>query len=299
MRHPSEEELIAYRDGAVAQGGVAAGSVAGGEFAPAEVARRETIAEHVKECAGCKAELERIDAVLAALDSMPIPDPGEDYGRRVWLQIAPRLPEKARRWWEFGVSKQPSNAVSDWRSLFEPRRLAALGAIAALVIVAFVAGWLTRTHVGPTPTTADTGKVRERVLILAVGEHLGRSEMVLVELANAEPAQPGAKNVDISTEQRRAEDLLEENRLYRQAALRQGEAGLASVLDELERVLLDVAHSPQEVSTAQLETMRQRIEAKGILFKVRVVGKELQHRGDSATTTPDETGSAKGERKKI
>src|SRR4029077_1522875 len=95
-------------------------------------------------------------------------------------------------------------------------------------------------------------------------------------------ANGGAKQVDISTEQRRAENLLEENRLYRQTALEQGDAGLASVLDELERVLLDVAHSPKEVSAAELETIQQRIAAKGILFKVRVVGQELQQREQAA-----------------
>ena len=59
---------------------------------------------------------------------------------------------------------------------------------------------------------------------------------------------PNQKQVNISAERRRAEDLLEENRLYRQTALKEGDAALANVLDELERVLLDVAHSPQEVT---------------------------------------------------
>src|SRR5439155_17748131 len=62
--------------------------------------------------------------------------------------------------------------------------------------------------------------------------------MMLVELSNAEPLGPAQKRVDISAEQHRAEDLLEENRLYRQTALKEGDANLASVLDDLERVLL-------------------------------------------------------------
>ena len=71
MKHPNEEELIAYREG--------------------EVSGREAIAGHVSDCSECRAELERIDAVLAALETMEIPDPGSDYGRRVWAQISPRL----------------------------------------------------------------------------------------------------------------------------------------------------------------------------------------------------------------
>jgi hypothetical protein len=274
MRHPNEEELIAYHDG--------------------DHMRRELIAEHVKDCPECRAELDRIDTMLAALDTLPVPDPGEDYGRQVWQKIAPRLPEKCARWWDFGLSR---NVVAGW----DKRRWAALGMVAALVIVAFVAGRLTRNRVSPTPETAivaDASIVRERVLLMAAGEHLGRSEMVLVELANAAPPARGAKRVNISAVQRRAEDLLEENRLYRQTALEEGDTGLASVLDELERVLLDVAHSPEQVTPAQLETIRQGIESRGILFKVRVVGKELQQREESVKSSPSANGATKSERNK-
>ena len=274
MKHPNEEELIAYHGG--------------------EVLRRDAIVEHLTDCPECRVELERIDAVLAALGAMPVPDPGEDYGQRVWQQIALRLPEERARWWDLA-------SLARWRDggWLEPRRLAVVGAVAALVIVAFLAGRVTkRGTLEPTAADASAEKVRERVLIMAVGEHLGRSEMVLVELANAEPLNAKQRQVNIAAEQRRAEDLLEENRLYRQTALEQGDAGLANVLDELERVLLDVAHSQQSVTPAQLQTIRQRIEARGILFKVRVVGKELQQREESATPAGKRNGLMPQERNK-
>jgi hypothetical protein len=271
MTHPKEEELIAYHDG--------------------EAAGRGAIGAHVADCPECRAELERIDALLAALNALPAPDPGEGYGARVWQRIAPQLPEKRRHWWNFlSTAATPAH----W---FSPQRWAAVGSIAALVLAAFLAGRFTSRPV-QAPPLADAGNVRERVLIMAVGEHLGRSEMVLVELANAEPQNPQQKRVNISGEQRRAEDLLEENRLYRQTALEQGDTALAGVLDELERVLLDVAHSPQQLTPAQLEGMRQRIEARGILFKVRVVGRELQQREQSARPSPAQTDSVKSERNK-
>jgi hypothetical protein len=264
MKHPKEEELIAYHDGG------AAGS--------------EAIAKHLGDCPECQTELARIDALLAALNTIPVPDPGDDYGQRVWQQISPRLPERRRHWRDFLFSEP--NRVQ-W---FAPRRLAAAGAIVALVLAAFIAGRITKKEGPGAPVAVDASKVRERILILAVGEHLGRSEMVLVELANSGP-QAGQKEVNISSEQRRAEDLLEENRLYRETALEQGDTALAGVLDELERVLLDVAHSPQQVTPVQLENIRQRIEARGILFKVRVVGKELQQRGESGNTPAQPEGS--------
>jgi len=263
MKHMSEEELIAFRDG--------------------ERKGREAFAAHLQECPECRGEMERIEAVFAALDAMPVPDPGEDYGRRVWQQIAPRLSEKRARWWEV------------W---FAPGRLVAIGAIAALVILAFWLGRVTRNPKPTGPDIVDAGKVRERVLVVAVGEHLGRSEMVLVELANTQPKQ-GQRLVNISAEQKRAEDLVEENRLYRQTALQEGDAAIANTLDELERVLLDVANSPDEVTPAQFAAIQKRIEAQGILFKVRVVRQGLDDRKDKSNAAPEENQAITKERNKV
>jgi anti-sigma factor RsiW len=263
MKHMTEEELIAYREGVAEQ--------------------RLVISQHLAACEECRAELERIEAVLAALDSLPVPAPGADYGRQVWKEIAPRLAEKPARWWQVWL---------------EPRRLAAASGVMALIIAAFVAGRISKKHdLGDNVATKE--QVRERILVVAVGEHLGHSERMLVELSNAAPNGPKQREVNISAEQRRAEDLLQENRLYRQTALQEGDAGLASVLDELERVLLDVAHSPDEVTPAQLEAIQKKIEARGILFKVRVVNKELQQRQEANEPTPAQNDTKKGERNKV
>jgi hypothetical protein len=261
MKHLTEEELIAYREG--------------------EPTQREAIAEHLTSCTVCRTELERIEAVLSALDNLPVPERGPEYGRAVWQQIAHRLPEKAGR---------------GWRAWFEPRRWVAIGAMAAVVFGAFVAGRWSKPKDPGTPP-ASVAQVRERVLIVAVGDHLGKSEMVLMELANATQAQ-GQKQINISAEQQRAEDLLDANRLYRETAQQSGDAALADVLDDLERVLMDVAHSPQELTPAKLESLQKRIEAHGILFKVRVVGKELQEKQKTPNSAPAVTESKAGERNK-
>jgi len=260
MKHLSEEQLIAYQDG--------------------ETAGHDTAAAHISCCAECQAELNRLREMLAAYQALPVPDPGADYGRRVWQQIAPRLDEKRSRWWQV---------------FLEPRRLTAAGLVAALLLVAFLAGRVSKpVDHGDAALTAE--QVRQRVLLLAVGEHLGRSEMVLMEIANAEPEGASMKQVNLSSQRRRAEELLEENRLYRQTALQEGDTGIANVLDELERVLLDVAHSPGNVTPAQFKSIRQRIDDDGLLFKVRVLTKEIERRENIGKKGPAESGSAKVER---
>ena len=83
---------------------------------------------------------------------------------------------------------------------------------------------------------------------------------------------------DISTAQGWADDLLTTSRLYRQDAVAAGEQSVATVLDDLERSLLEIVHSPSRISAADLEQIRRRIDAAALLFKVRVMSDELRQR---------------------
>ena len=127
----------------------------------------------------------------------------------------------------------------------------------------------------PAQTAATDRQARERVLLVAVGDHLERSQMILIELANAGAPKNG--HLDITYEQHAAEDLLESNRLYRQTAASSGDTATAALLEDLERVLLEIAHSPSAVSAKQLDQLRREIEDRGILFKVKVFGSQVEH----------------------
>ena len=122
-------------------------------------------------------------------------------------------------------------------------------ALAGLVVAAFFAGRfypvLQRRDGGaPLPPRTATRRGRERVLLVAVGDYLERSQMVLVELANANAKGP----LDISSEQERAGGLVAETRLYRQTAAHTGDTNIDSVLEELERVLVEITHEPSKIS---------------------------------------------------
>ncbi len=234
MKHLNEDELVLHYYGEVHDGGVE---------------------QHLQACEACRANLESLARVLDAMDGLKAPEPAAAYGSRVWHRIAPQLAQSAERWW------------TCW---FAPRRLVAAAAMAALLIGAFLAGRVSQRR----QMAGLSGPVRERIMMVAVGDHLERSQMILVELVNNE----SKGTVDISEEQRRAEDLIGENRLYRQAALKSGDRAVSSVLDELERVLLEVAHSPSKLDSAEFEQVRQRIESQGILFKIRVVSSNLRER---------------------
>ena len=90
-------------------------------------------------------------------------------------------------------------------------------------------------------------------------------------------------------ERRRAEELVAANRLYRQTAEESGEARVTELLDELERLLVDLAASPDTLSAEDLERSVTRIDANGLLFKVRVlvVGGARTAEADADTSWPE------------
>lgn len=217
---------------------------------------------HLAECDACREAEEALRLTLTAADGLRVPERGERYGAEVWARLAPRLQEDDRR----------------ARPLRFPARRGFLAflATAAALFVAFQAGrhWPQEAPVpSPSPRTASA-PVRERVLLVAVGDHLRRSQMVLVELVNATEAGP----LNVSAEQEQARNLVADSRLYRRTASSAGETGVASVLDDLERVLVEIANGPSTLSSRELQDLRKRIESKGILFKVKVLGSQVQER---------------------
>jgi hypothetical protein len=228
------------------------------------------IESHLEDCAECRALYGSLQRVLNVVDSMPAPERGAGYGAQVWQRLEAKLPP--RRWWQAWVFGAPGGAP--------PLRWAfSMAAVAALLVVAFLAGRSYPTRpAGPQLVATADPQARDRVLLVAVGDYLDRSQMMLVELANS-----SAKgSLDISAEQERAQDLISETRLYRQTAASTDNTPVAGILDELERVLLDIAHGPSRLSPAELEKFRARLEAEGILFKIRVVNSNVRSQEEAS-----------------
>lgn len=216
---------------------------------------------HLGDCADCRRELTRLQRVLGAVDESALaPELPDHFERTVWATLEPNLLRGRRSWLSWVLSPAP---------------LALAAAVILLVAGSFYAGRLTSRDTGSAAASAD--QVRERVLLVDLGEHLDRSQMVLVELASAD-----ADALDMTDERARAEQLLAANRLYRQTAAKTGDAALGDLLDELERFLVELASGPEQLSTDRLDELRKQIEAKGLLFRVRVVSSEVRERQKAA-----------------
>ena len=252
------------------------------------------VERHLAACRQCRDEYAALERVLGLVETgfgtSSVPEPPASYERTVWMNVERRIAEDAaaranRPWWMF------------WRAEGFGYGLVPQMALAAAIVMLLAGSvFLDRAvrppvpgvPVGATaargaatpPSAADPAEgARGRVLYAAVGEHLQRSELMLVEFNNVEAS---ARPIDLTPQQEWAEDLVNENRLYRQSAVEAGEAQMVSVLEDLERVLLEVAHAPERADGEQLNRLRTRLDTQDLLFKVRVAGAGLRAREEMA-----------------
>jgi hypothetical protein len=267
MTHITEEQLVAYA------------------LDDVEVGTRAAVESHVALCDACRISLGEIRVALERATTLQVPERGDDYGAKVWEAIESRLDESSHA----GTSALRYGTPPLRHGSTSARLAVRLGpwlAAAATVTLVVGAYWLGRYNATPrsgspsaTTTSASapspgTDAIRERVVLAALGEHFDRTERTLVELVNT---RPGGR-VDISAEQAWARDLLEANRLYRQATGDARTPALSQVLEDLEPVLLEIANSPSQLTSDEFETLRDRIEARSLVFKVRVTGADVRAR---------------------
>jgi hypothetical protein len=245
MTHVAEDHLIAF------------------VLDDVEPAEREAVQAHLAGCEACRAEAAALRATLEAASAQAVPERGDDYGAAVWARLEPKL----------DTPRRTTTRSTAWRGW--------LAAAAVLVAVAgaFLAGRLSR-QTAPAATVAartaapDAGAIRERVVLAALGDHLDRTERTLTEIVNASDGD----RVDISAEQAWARDLLDANRLYRQSTRGAASPAVAQLLDDLEPVLLDIVHSPSQLSADEFQSLRSRIEDRSLVFKLRVTGADVRAR---------------------
>jgi hypothetical protein len=244
-----------------------------GETDRADEAR---VVSHLAACDECRRADQQLRRVMTLVDTASPVEAPPGFERIAWARLEPALDAHRRT----------------WKSIFWFPQWALAGGVAALVLAAFVAGrfsggepaGVTSTS-GPTATASPVvADLAERVLNAEVGDHLDRTQMMLVELANA-----GTDESDVfAAEQQRASDLVAANRLIRQSVEQSGDAAVADVLEDLERLLLEIANAPATAPSDELSDLQSRISAEDLLFRVRVIASEMRQRTrDRSTGDPD------------
>jgi hypothetical protein len=221
---------------------------------------------HLKACPVCA---KRYAELCRDLDGVATPTPParrEDYIEQVWQSIGASLPvyEKPRR---------------SWIRYYRPLGWAA--ACVLLVAVTFVAGRRWERKQASSVAVAVDPHARQRVVIVVLGDHLDRSERLLVQLNHAD-----GNDLSASPLRSEARELLASNRLVRQSAVQAGDLNVEASLDRLERLLMELSNEPDNLTEADLNRLRQEMNTDGLLFDIRVLRSWVRSPGPEQQSAP-------------
>ena len=244
---------------------LAAGVLGGAE-------RDETLA-HVAGCARCRTELGELRAVVAAMEADPLreaepPVPLAFLVGRVEREVERTLVPAARpRWW-----------------------LVALPAAAAVLAVAVLVPSLV-ARLRPAPEAARaaippseassllTEDALARIERNLAREHAARylseaGEVLVSVAATGVDCDRADERLDVGRAPERSRELLE-----RRALVQAGGEAVASargVLDDVEMALREVADLPSCVKRGDVDRLRQEVESRQLLMRIRLMTRELE-----------------------
>jgi len=225
---------------------------------------------HLKACPVCA---KRYAELCRDLDAVAVPTPParrEDYVEQVWQSIRASLP----------IYEKPK---SSWSQYYRPLGWAT--ACVLLVAVAFVAGRRWERKQASSVAVAVDPQARQRVVIVVLGDHLDRSERLLVELNHADGNDLSA--LPLRSE---ARELLASNRLVRQSAMQAGNLNnVEASLDRLERLLMELSNEPDSLTEADLNRLKQEMNTDGLLFDIRVLRSRVHSPGPEQQSAPKAT----------
>lgn len=212
---------------------------------------------HLAACADCLARLESLTRLLAVVSHDDIPEPAGDFESRLTANVLAAAKNQEER-----------GRILPFRRV--TRFLAAGAALAACLILAFSFG----RQLGRVEEQAlSSEQTQERVLLTALGEHLGRSRVTLVELKNRE-----FTDADLLELRAAAENLVTASRLFRAAAERAGEGQIAGVMEETERLLVRFSAATDGEARSELDGLRKRVDSRDLLFRLRVMEAKVEQR---------------------
>ena len=246
MKHLTEEELVDHYYG--------------------EAVNSADIESHLHVCNVCAETYATLQHDLASIKSPVVPARDAAYGDQVWQSLRASLPvyeKQKRRWLHFNLLQGLSYAT----------------ACIVIIAAAFFAGrqWEHRQH--PNIQSASNNQPAQPIILVVLGDHLDRSERLLVELNHVNDA--GA----VMPVKAEAQDLLSANRLYRESATRAGDPQLTAALDRLERVLVEIVNEPEGSNPAQLARLQKEMNTDGLLFEVRVLRSRIPDQQKESTVS--------------
>jgi hypothetical protein len=235
---------------------------------------REEALAHAASCPRCRAELDGLRAVAAAMARDPLreaepPMPLAVLVARVEREVeATLLPAERPRWWLVAL---PAAAAILAVAVIVPAMLARLGPPPEAARAA-----IPPAEVSPLVAEDALARIERNLAREHAARYLSEAGAVLVAVAAAGlDCDEAEGRVDVGQAPERSRALLER----RAIVVRGGGEAVASVrgvLDDVELALREVADLPSCVRRRDVERLRREVEERRLLMRIRLMTRELE-----------------------
>lgn len=244
--------------------------------------RLSHIERQLAQSAPLRARYERLIAVLNAVDREPDAEPADGFEDRLWRDLHARIngpgvapAPNVVAWPARRRAKSPAHEKSlRWGVGFATAAAVAL-AIGVTYFQSVPRESRQARQVPDIAITADT--LAGRVLTMKVEEHLRSTEVMLLTLVNG-----SGDIVDHPMRDDMLESLVRDNRLYSAAVERRGNRALATFLNSMQALLIELANQSGGDGIQTSQELREFVSSSDLLFQVRAVQARLRHGSRSA-----------------
>jgi hypothetical protein len=250
--------------------------------------RRKPFNAHLQSCPDCARLYQQMAETLRIMDARETTEPGEAFWSGYTEHLAGRLKSQLlkhrtlpRRKPFFGSSNPLSHPVLR------------VGAIAALVLVGIFIGkliWREEHHSEPAgQAMISTQRQTDPAIIEAENRaqsYLQKSKVLLLALDNFDPETDDAITLNLQSQRRISESLVQEAEYLKTALDDPAETRLRELVGDLEIILLQIANLEDEHDLAAVEMVQRGVDKQGVLFRIdlsKVSGKAPE---ESPSTNP-------------
>lgn len=121
----------------------------------------------------------------------------------------------------------------------------------------------------PADPIAAPERVRPADAQTLTAIHIEKSETLLVAFRNVR-LNTATSDAEVAYERKRARQLVQQNMILRREADANGDVQIASLLESLQPILLDIANLPDKPDSNAVRTIRERVERKNIVPLLQV-----------------------------
>lgn len=237
--------------------------------------KEDQLTSHLNECAACSQLFTEMKGTLDVTKKVPDVLPPESY----WAGFQQRLNDR------IAVEQQQKQTdnLKEWgmalRRLFIPENSARfalpyqMGLAVVLVVIGVLIGrfGFNGSSTAPSLTSnVDSTAIKAMQVAEQTESYLNRSSILLLGLVNHDTESEGLAIPNFARKREAASTLVHDAAVLKASLKRSEEAQLYMLIEELEKVLLQIANLEMQQDVPGIEMIQEGIEGRALLLKINL-----------------------------